>query len=109
VAPAGKRSHKEVDKKENQGTGLCLGARLIASNHGAQVYRFVDETGDFPVHRKSGVKRSPATVPDSLCASQIHSGTFEMQEGENLLSTQDLLRNEGSRLKPLPVSGSILK
>jgi GMP synthase-like glutamine amidotransferase len=78
VAPAGKRSHKEVDKKENQGTGLCLGARLIASNHGAQIHRFVDETGGCPVHRVSEMEGLPATVPDSLYAFQMHSGTFEM-------------------------------
>jgi GMP synthase (glutamine-hydrolysing) len=58
--------------------GLCLGAQLIASAHGARVYQFINVTGWYQVHRIKGVTVAYAPFPDSFSVFQMHNETFEI-------------------------------
>jgi len=86
-------------KKNVPVLGLCLGAQLIAAAHGAKVYRFIDETGWFPVHRMPEADRVFSTFPESFFVFQMHGETFEVPYGGRLLCTGDLVRNQAFRLK----------
>jgi GMP synthase-like glutamine amidotransferase len=86
-------------KKNVPVLGLCLGAQLIAAAHGAKVYRFINETGWFPVHRVPEADRVFSTFPESFFVFQMHGETFEVPYGGRLLCTGESVKNQAFRLK----------
>ncbi len=86
-------------KKNVRVLGLCLGAQLIAAAHGAKVYRFIHETGWFPVHRAPEADRAFLTFPESFFVFQMHGETFDVPYGGRLLCTGEGVKNQAFRLK----------
>ena len=78
--------------------GLCLGAQLIASAHGAQVYKFINETGWFPVHSTTDSTGVFASFPDSYYVFQMHNETFHLPLRGKLQCLGEQVRNQGFRL-----------
>ena len=61
--------------------GLCLGAQLIASAHGASVYKCINETGWYPVHPTPDATGVFASFPDPYHVFQMHGETFHLPAG----------------------------
>jgi GMP synthase-like glutamine amidotransferase len=85
-------------KKRVPVLGLCLGAQLIASAHGATVYRFVNETGWCPVHTTPGCTGVFASFPDTFHVFQMHGETFHLPVGGELQCRGDNVPHQGFRL-----------
>jgi GMP synthase-like glutamine amidotransferase len=85
-------------KKRVPVLGLCLGAQLIASAHGATVYRFVNETGWFPVSTTPGCTGVFASFPDTFHVFQMHGETFHLPVGGKLQFRGDAVPHQGFRL-----------
>ncbi|WAC05968.1 MAG: type 1 glutamine amidotransferase [Methanoregula sp.] len=90
---------RQAVKKRVPVLGLCLGAQLIAAAHGAKVYRFMNETGWYPVNRVPEADGIFSTFPDSLYVFQMHNETFDIPYGGRLLCTGDRVKNQAFRLK----------
>lgn len=58
--------------------GICLGAQLIASAHGARVYPFVQETGWHPLNRADSASGIFSLFPEQFHMFQRHGETFEI-------------------------------
>jgi len=78
--------------------GLCLGAQLIASAYGAKVYKYVNETGWYPVHPTTDSTGVFASFPDTFCVFQMHGETFHLPVGGRLQCRGDLVPHQGFRL-----------
>jgi len=78
--------------------GLCLGAQLIASAHGATVYRFVNETGWYPVHTTPDCTGAFASFSDTFRVFQMHGETFHLPVGARLQCRGDTVPHQGFRL-----------
>jgi GMP synthase (glutamine-hydrolysing) len=78
--------------------GLCLGAQLIASAHGARVYRFINESGWYPIHPTTDATGVFASFPDPYHVFQMHGETFDLPPGGNLLCRGERVPNQGFRL-----------
>jgi GMP synthase (glutamine-hydrolysing) len=78
--------------------GLCLGAQLIASAHGATVYRFVKETSWYPVHTTPDSTGVFASFPDTFHVFQMHGETFHLPVGARLQCRGDRVPHQGFRL-----------
>jgi len=78
--------------------GLCLGAQLIASAHGATVYRFVNETGWCPVHTTPDSTGVFASFPETFHVFQMHGETFHLPVGGRLQCRGDNVTHQGFRL-----------
>jgi GMP synthase (glutamine-hydrolysing) len=74
--------------------GICLGAQLIASAHGAKVYRFVNETGWHPLDLVPDPGGVFASFPDRFHVFQLHGETFEIPYGGRLLASGRQVRNQ---------------
>jgi len=74
--------------------GICLGAQLIASAHGARVYPFVKETGWHPLCRADGAGGAFAHFPDRFFVFQLHGETFTLPYRSRLLAHGDNVRNQ---------------
>lgn len=74
--------------------GICLGAQLIASAHGARVYPFVKETGWHPISRAEGAGGAFARFPDRFFVFQLHGETFTIPYRSRLLAHGDNVRNQ---------------
>ena len=85
-------------KKRVPVLGFCLGAQLIASAHGATVYRFVNETGWYPVHTTPGSTGVFASFPDTVHVFQMHGETFHLPVGGRLQCRGDHVPHQGFRL-----------
>lgn len=80
--------------------GICLGAQLIASAHGAKVYRFIKETGWQPVYRAEGAGAdSFSAFPDRFHVFQLHGETFEIPYGGRLLAYGKNVKNQAFLMK----------
>ncbi|HUH78414.1 MAG TPA: type 1 glutamine amidotransferase [Methanoregula sp.] len=76
-------------KQKTKVLGICLGAQLIASAHGANVYRYVSETG------WRFLNGEPGTIfPDRFPAFQLHGETFGIPYRGRLLATGPEVRNQ---------------
>jgi len=75
--------------------GLCLGAQLIASAHGATVYRFVNETGWCPVHTTPDSSGVFASFQDTFHVFQMHGETFHLPVGGRLQCRGDSVPHQG--------------
>jgi len=78
--------------------GLCLGAQLIASAHGATVYRFLNETGWYPVHSTPDATGVFASFPKTFHVFQMHGETFHLPVGGRLQCTGDHVPHQAFRL-----------
>ncbi len=78
--------------------GLCLGAQLIASAHGATVYRFVNETGWYPVHTTPDSTGAFASFPGTFRVFQMHGETFHLPVRGRLQCRGDVVPHQGFRL-----------
>jgi GMP synthase-like glutamine amidotransferase len=78
--------------------GLCLGAQLIASAHGASVYTSINETGWYPVHPTTDATGVFASFPDSYHVFQMHSETFHLPIDGKLQCRGERVPNQGFRL-----------
>jgi GMP synthase-like glutamine amidotransferase len=78
--------------------GLYLGAQLIASAHGATVYRFVNETGWYPVHTEPGATGAFASFPETVHVFQMHGETFHLPVRGTLQCRGDQVPHQGFRL-----------
>ena len=74
--------------------GICLGAQLIASAHGARVYPLVKETGWCPVMRAPGATGVFSHFPEQFRVFQLHGETFEIPYGGHLLASGEHVRNQ---------------
>ncbi|MFA4848141.1 MAG: type 1 glutamine amidotransferase [Methanoregula sp.] len=85
-------------KKRVPVLGLCLGAQLIASAHGATVYRFINETGWYPVRTTPDSTGGFASFPDTFHVFQMHGETFHLPVGGRLQCRGDNVPHQGFRL-----------
>lgn len=85
-------------KKRVPVLGLCLGAQLIASAHGATVYRSVNETGWYQVHTAPDSTGVFASFPDTFHVFQMHGETFHLPVGGRLQCRGDNVPHQGFRL-----------
>jgi GMP synthase (glutamine-hydrolysing) len=85
-------------KKRVPVLGLCLGAQLIASAHGATVYRFVNETGWCPVQTTPDANGIFASFPDTFNVFQMHGETFHLPVRGRLQCRGDKVQHQGFRL-----------
>ncbi len=73
--------------------GICLGAQLIASAHGACVSSCTPELGWHPVLRSN--RAGPPGFPDRFVVFQMHGETFGIPGGGRLFATGNRVRNQG--------------
>jgi len=78
--------------------GLCLGAQLIASAHGATVNRFLNETGWYPVHSTLNATGVFASFPKTFHVFQMHGETFHLPVGGRLQCRGDRVPHQAFRL-----------
>ena len=81
-------------KEKRKVLGICLGAQLIASAHGAKVYKFVTENGWHFLNGSPG-----AVFPARFPAFQLHGETFEIPYGGMLLASGTNVRNQAFAYK----------
>lgn len=74
--------------------GICLGAQLIASAHGARVYPFVQETGWHPLNRTTDASGILSQFPENFHVFQLHGETFEIPYRGHLLAYGKNVRNQ---------------
>jgi GMP synthase-like glutamine amidotransferase len=74
--------------------GICLGAQLIASAFGGNVYKFVQETGWYQIRREPETISDFSVFPDTFFAFQLHGDTFEIPFGGRLLCSGDRVKNQ---------------
>jgi GMP synthase (glutamine-hydrolysing) len=74
--------------------GICLGAQLIASAHGAKVYRYVNETGWSVLSRIPDAGGIFSRFPEQFHVFQLHGETFEIPYGGRLLASGNTVRNQ---------------
>ncbi|MFA6226033.1 MAG: type 1 glutamine amidotransferase [Methanoregula sp.] len=89
--------HRAVKKRVSV-LGLCLGAQLIASAHEATVYRFVNETGWYPVHTTPDSTGVFASFSDTFHVFQMHGKTFHLPLRGKLQCRGDQVPHQGFRL-----------
>jgi GMP synthase-like glutamine amidotransferase len=85
-------------KKRVPVLGLCLGAQLIASAHGRTVYRFVNETGWYPVHTTPDSSGVFASFSDTFHVFQMHGETFHLPVRGKLQCRGEQVPHQGFRL-----------
>jgi GMP synthase (glutamine-hydrolysing) len=74
--------------------GICLGAQLIASAHGARVYHFVHEIGWHPLNRVMNAPGIFSSFPEQFHVFQLHEETFEIPCRGHLLAYGQNVRNQ---------------
>jgi GMP synthase (glutamine-hydrolysing) len=89
---------RQAVKKRVPVLGLCLGAQLIASAHGATVYKFINETGWYKVHPTNESTGVFASFPDTFHVFQMHGDTFHLPVGGRLQCRGDRIPHQGFRL-----------
>ena len=95
--PKEKELIRQAFKRNVPILGICLGAQLIASALGKDVYPYKKELGWFEVRK---VEEDPIVrdLPEVLKVFQWHGDTFELPDGAKLLYAGDLVRNQAFRI-----------
>lgn len=79
--------------------GICLGAQLIASAMGADVYQNpVKEIGWFPVQGVSSTGRSTFSFPPSAEVFHWHGETFDLPPGATLIARSESCENQAFQI-----------
>ncbi len=73
--------------------GICLGAQLIASALGGEVYPYRQEIGWFRVSKMDDHSLTE-NLPQTMMTFQLHNDTFELPSGSSLLYTGEGVRNQ---------------
>jgi GMP synthase-like glutamine amidotransferase len=89
---------RQAVKKKYPVLGLCLGAQLIASAHGAPVYQYINETGWYQVHPAKDATGVFGTFPDPFYVFQMHGETFHIPVGGRLQCRGETVVHQGFRL-----------
>jgi GMP synthase-like glutamine amidotransferase len=93
--PVEKRFIRDTIKHGIPVLGICLGAQLIASAMGADVYpNHVKEIGWFPVQRVSSMERSIFRFPPTAEVFHWHGETFDLPSGATLLASSAACENQ---------------
>jgi GMP synthase-like glutamine amidotransferase len=79
--------------------GICLGAQLIASAHGARVYPSMQETGWHTLNRVTNASGIFSTFPEQFYVFQLHGETFEIPCRGRLLVYGNNVRNQAFSYK----------
>jgi len=79
--------------------GICLGAQLIASAHGAPVFRFVNETGWQILNRRDDATGIFTQFPDQFPVFQLHNETFAIPYGGRLMAYGTQVKNQAFSLQ----------
>lgn len=74
--------------------GICLGAQLVASAHGACVYPFMQETGWHRLDRVADASGIFSAFPEQFHVFQLHRETFEIPFRGRLLAYGKTVRNQ---------------
>jgi GMP synthase-like glutamine amidotransferase len=74
--------------------GICLGAQLIASAFGRNVFRFINETGWHMLEREDPAPGIFANFPGQFPVFQLHNDTFELPIGGRLLARGSRVKNQ---------------
>lgn len=91
---AEKRFIREAMLRGTPVLGICLGAQLMASSLGAQVYPNREkEIGWFPV-RAEPAEATAFVFPPALTAFHWHGETFDLPPGAVRLATSEACRNQ---------------
>ena len=78
--------------------GICLGAQLIASAHGARVYRNTEkEIGWFDIHAHAAVDDA-FHFPPTTTVLHWHGETFDLPPGARLLASSTACRHQAFQL-----------
>lgn len=78
--------------------GICLGAQLIASAHGARVYRNTEkEIGWFDIHACAGTEDA-FDFPPTTTVLHWHGETFDLPPGARLLASSAACRHQAFQL-----------
>jgi len=92
------KEEKELIRRSVKGgqkvLGICLGAQLIASAHGARVYPCMQETGWHPLDRVTGSSGIFSKFPGQFHVFQLHGETFEIPYRGRLLAYGMNVRNQ---------------
>lgn len=95
---AEKRFIAEVVARGRPVLGICLGAQLIASAHGARVYRnTVKEIGWFDIHAHAAVDDA-FRFPPTTTVLHWHGETFDLPPGARLLAFSTACRHQAFQL-----------
>ncbi|MFA4850018.1 MAG: type 1 glutamine amidotransferase [Methanoregula sp.] len=107
---------RRSEKAGQKVLGICLGAQLIASAHGARVYPFVQETGWHPLDRAAGASGIFSKFPEQFHVFQLHGETFEIPYRGRLLASGKNVRNQAFSYRNtlglqfhLEMTGAIIK
>lgn len=83
-------------KKQKKVLGICLGAQLIASVLGAEVYPGEErEIGWFPVTFNTGELENLLFLPEKLNVFHWHGDSFDLPEGSIRLASSEAVPNQG--------------
>lgn len=94
--PEEKRFLERALGLERKVLGVCLGAQLLASVLGAQVYQNpAKEIGWFGVEFTPAARRRFAALPETLLVLHWHGDTFDLPRGAERLAESRLCRNQG--------------
>jgi GMP synthase-like glutamine amidotransferase len=81
-------------KNKNRILGICLGAQLIASALGANVYKYIQETGWLQILLEPVQGGVFSTFPDRFFAFQLHGETFDLPFRGKLLCSGKRVKNQ---------------
>jgi GMP synthase (glutamine-hydrolysing) len=85
---------RRSEKAGQKVLGICLGAQLIASAHGAKVYKYVNETGWSLLNRAEDARGVFSGFPEQFPVFQLHGETFEIPYRGRLLAYGRKVRNQ---------------
>lgn len=95
---AEKRFIAELVARGRPVLGICLGAQLIASAHGARVFRnTAKEIGWFDIQAADGVNEG-FRFPETATVLHWHGETFELPPGARLLASSAACRHQAFQL-----------
>ncbi len=94
-----KKFIRDVIEKGKSVLGVCLGAQLITSAMGAQIYpNKVKEIGWFPVQAVASTDNSVFSFPEKAEVFHWHGETFSLPSGATLIATSEGCENQAFQI-----------